>query len=74
VNWILRDRNRGGGQTGQSKPPTKFFCIILDFQKNVMRIYVSCETPEEITDYRNLYFSSGGFEALTTVTGKVAYD
>ena len=52
VNW-----NRpatSGGQTGLSKPLTQFLCIILDFQKNVMLIYVSCETPERITDY--LYF------------------
>jgi len=47
-------RNQSGGQTGKSKPPTKFLCIILDFQKNVMLIYVSCESPEQITDY--LYF------------------
>jgi len=47
-------RNQGGGQTGQWKPRTKFLCIILDFQKNVMLIYVSCETWEQITDY--LYF------------------
>ena len=46
--------NQGGEQTGQSKPPTKFLCIILDFQINVMLIYVSCETYEQITDY--LYF------------------
>jgi len=29
----------------------KFLCIILDFQRNVMLIYVLCETPEQITDY-----------------------
>jgi len=46
--------NQRGGQTRQSKPPAKFLCIILDFQKNVILIYVSCETPEQITDY--LYF------------------
>jgi len=47
-------RNQVGGQIGQSKPPTKLLCIILDFQKNVMLMYVSCETYEQITDY--LYF------------------
>jgi len=25
--------------------------LFLDFHKNVMLIYVSCETPEQITDY-----------------------
>jgi len=45
-------RNQGGRQTGLSpKPLTEFLCIILDFQKNVMLMYVSCETPEQITDY-----------------------
>jgi len=29
----------------------KFLYIILDFQKNVMSIYVSCDTPEQVTDY-----------------------
>jgi len=43
--------NQGGGQTGLSKPLTEFLYIILDFQKNVMLICVSCETPEQITDY-----------------------
>jgi len=43
--------NQSWGQTGQSKPLTEFLCIILDFQKNVMLIYVSGETPEQITDY-----------------------
>jgi len=47
-------RNQGGGQTGRSWPPTKLLCNILDFQKNVMLIYVSCETYEQITDH--LYF------------------
>jgi len=28
-------RNQGGGQTGQSKPPTKFLCIVSDFQKKI---------------------------------------
>jgi len=42
------------GQTELSKPLTKLLCITLDFQKNVMLIYVSCETLEQITDY--LYF------------------
>jgi len=50
--------NQVGGQTGQSKPPTNFLCIILDFQKNVMLIYVSCETYEQITDYLYLKLKS----------------
>jgi len=32
------------------KAPTKFVCIILDFQKIVMLIYVSCEIAEQVTD------------------------
>jgi len=47
VNWIRPATDVA--QTGQSKPPTKFSRIILDFQKNVMLIYVSCESPEHIT-------------------------
>jgi len=49
-----------GGQSGLSTPLTEFLCIISDFQKNVVLIYVSCQTPEQITDYfyfkvRSLY-------------------
>jgi len=45
----IRPATREGDQTEQSKPPTKFSRIILDFQKNVMLIYVS--RAEQITDY-----------------------
>jgi len=45
----IKPATRGGDQTEQSKPPTKFSRIILDFQKNVMLIYVS--RAEQITDY-----------------------
>jgi len=51
VNWI-RPATRVEDKPGN--PPTKFLCYILDFHKNVMLIYVSCEPPEQITDY--LYF------------------
>ena len=31
-------RNQGGGQTRQSKSPTKFVCIILDFHVHLFHL------------------------------------
>jgi len=44
----------GWGTNRAIKASREISCVILDFQKNVMLIYVSCEKPEQITDY--LYF------------------
>jgi len=59
VNWI-RFATRVRDKPGYQSLLWNFVHLFkkcysyADFQKNVMLIYVSCETPEQITDY--LYF------------------
>jgi len=40
-----------GDKPGNQSLSRNFYTNSLDFRKNVMLIYVSCETPQQITDY-----------------------
>jgi len=50
VNWI-RPATRVGDKPGNQSLSRNFYALFFGFSKNIMLIYVSCETPEQITDY-----------------------